>query len=79
MYSENLTHNTFNQSGVAIAERTQGSLTEQSLTGYHLPLLTWRVPRVLAAGGCVAAEGAMSRLGRDTVEGMRESTASVPD
>jgi hypothetical protein len=27
MYSENLTNNTFNQSGVAITERTQGSLT----------------------------------------------------
>jgi hypothetical protein len=27
MYSENLTHNTFNQSGVAITERTQGSPT----------------------------------------------------
>ena len=25
MYSENLTHNTFNQSGVAITERTQGT------------------------------------------------------
>ena len=37
MYSENLTHNTFNQSGVAITERTQG-------------WSTGRAPRVALAG-----------------------------
>ena len=41
-YSENLTHNTLNQSGVAITERTQGT-TYENATGQK-PFLRRRVP-----------------------------------
>jgi hypothetical protein len=38
MYSENLTHNTFNQSGVAITERTQGTSNDTEL-GSSAPVI----------------------------------------